>query len=190
MVTTSSPASHSNNTWTTIFQVHLHRHQGRMLFIFLILARIVLAQPSPPALGIQFGDPGEGLDVRFPSTVTQCEPVFIYYNNTMASVTRYTEIVFFTPGGAFFLIISIPAGAGYYEWVCNIPAWYGFGVYTHTPSPPLHLIVQPGPLSSCLHNLSTTTYQYASYDTTVFASYTAQAPIATITFLSSDAYAT
>ena len=144
-----------------------------MLVIFLILARIVLAQSSPPALGIQIGDPELGLDIRFPLTVTQCEPVFINYNNTSASNTSNiispTNVAFYAKSGGFFAMSPIPAGAGYYEWICNIPAgysflvWCGFGFH--------HLIVQPGPLWSCLHNVSTT-YQYASYDM-AFASYTA-----------------
>jgi len=51
--------------------------------IFLgILASTVLAQPSPPSQGIQIGNSDLGAwDIRFSSTVTQCEPVPIYYNS-------------------------------------------------------------------------------------------------------------
>ena len=145
-----------------------------MLFIFLVLAAIVLAQPSPPALGIQIGSSAFGSDIRFPlnASVTQCEPVFIYYNNTI----RPTYVLLANAGINYnFLSIGpIPVGVGYFEWICNIPAGYGFWAardYFY------YIVVQPGSSSSCLHDV-TTTYQYAGYSTTEFASYTAY-PITT-----------
>ena len=144
-----------------------------MLLVFLILAAIVLAQPSPPALGIQLGSSGSGSYVTFPLTVTQCEPVFIYYDNTIFNNFFYLYNGEYTY--AFLAIGPIPVGAGYFEWFCNIPAGYGFWAeYAYL----YYTVVQPGPLSSCLHNV-TTTYQYASYATTSFASYTASLPSTT-----------
>ena len=147
-----------------------------MLFIFLILAAIVLAQPSPPALGIQIGSSAYGSDIRFPLAVTQCEPVFIYYHAAVSD----SFISFFSGSHDFlFAILPIPTGdPGYFEWVCNIPAGYNFLVTTIGFSVYYYIVVQPGPLSSCLHNV-TTTYQYASYSTVPFASYTARPPSTT-----------
>jgi hypothetical protein len=149
-----------------------------MLFIFLILAAIVLAQPSPPALGIQIGSPRGGYDIRFPITVTQCEPVLIYYNVTTASFSVYLVNAEFTRD--LLRIGPIPFGVGYIEWICNIPAGTGFWAAQYYA---YYIVVQPGPLSSCLHNV-TTTYQYAEYATTVLASYTARPPITATPFRS------
>jgi hypothetical protein len=156
-----------------------------MLFIFLILVAIVLAQPSPPALGIQIGNLTIGSDIRFPLNVTQCEPVFIYYNVTI-TVDYY--VVLLDAGHSYHVLTigPIPIGVGYFEWVCNIPAGYGFWVVQDNR---YFTVVQPGPLSSCLHNV-TTTYQYASYITTSFAFYTARTPITTAVSLIPEALAT
>ena len=141
-----------------------------MLFIFLILASIVLAQPSPPAQGIQTGYES-GLDIRFPLAVTQCEPVFIYYNTTISLQATVTLV---TPETGALFGLLIPGGVGYIEWVCNIPAGYDFGVLSSYGFY-YYIVVQHGPLSSCLHNV-TTTYQYAWYFTTNLAAYTARPP--------------
>jgi hypothetical protein len=118
---------------------------GAMLFIFLILAAIVLAQPSPPAQGIQLGS---GLDVRFPLTVTQCEPVLIFLDvvGQLRGESGDAYLFLSTPDHSSTLITfndpSVPSG--YFEWICNIPAGYGFWAYfdsltatTYMPSYPL-----------------------------------------------------
>jgi hypothetical protein len=138
--------------------------------IFLaILAGILLAQPSPPAVGIQLGRFPEW-EVRFPLTVTQCEPVFIYYNTTArfngVGLSSRIDIP------SFLLIGYFPVGVGYVEWICNIPAGYGFWAGSAQTYP---IVVQPGSLSSCLRDI-TTTYQYATYTTAAFQSYTAGPP--------------
>jgi hypothetical protein len=85
----------------------------------------VLAQPSPPSQGIQIGNPDLGAwDIRFSLTVTQCEPVPIYYNTTTAEYAIFFN--YGTPDTNTFLSIPIPIGAGYIEWICNVPAGYGF----------------------------------------------------------------
>ena len=68
-----------------------------------ILALVALAHPSPPAEGLQIGRPSVGWDVRFPLTITQCEPVFMYYNNT-----DYPDggVSFITLDGRYFLFIG------------------------------------------------------------------------------------
>jgi hypothetical protein len=144
-----------------------------MLFIFLILAAIVLAQPSSPAQGIQIGD---DYDIRFPLTVTQCEPVFIFYN-VPSSSTAFVTLSTGSDNTFLFSIGPSVGDTGYFEWICNIPAGYGFWA-TSRPYIFHYTVVQPGPLSSCLHNLNRT-YQYASYNTIAFASYTEHPAITT-----------
>ena len=139
----------------------------------------VWAQPSPPTEGVQLGLPDEGIDFRFPLNVTQCEPVFMYYNLTPSSPsyylgirdTNFTEVIG----------IEVPIGIGYIEWICNIPAGHGF-IADFVKQ--MFYVVQPGSLSSCLHNV-TTTYPYAPYYPTRFASYTANSRATTTPSISS-----
>jgi hypothetical protein len=117
-------------------------------------------------------------------TVTQCEPVPIYYNSTTAEYAIFFN--YGTPDTNTFLSIPIPIGAGYIEWICNVLAGYGFYAVYYS----LHyfVIVQPGS-SACLHDV-TTTYPDATYRTTVFQSYTAQAPITTAAAIEASRLAT
>ena len=131
--------------------------------IFLaILVEIVLSQSSPPAVGIQLSSAAyPDWDVRFPLTVTQCEPVFIYCNNSRAYPFSGVELhnTFETINGGildFLFIGYFPLGVGYFEWICNIPAGYSFWARSIMAYP---FVVQPGSSSSCLRNI-TTTYQY------------------------------
>ena len=144
-----------------------------MLSVFLILEAIVLAQPSPPALGVQIGYPSDGYDIRFPLTaVTQCESVFIYYNFT-DSDPHFLHFIqldlnVFLHVGPFSPNPEDINGVGYIEWICNI---HGFGAdfsgYLRRPVYVVHpVVVQPGSLSSCLYNV-TATYQYAVYYTSI-----------------------
>jgi hypothetical protein len=149
---------------------------ARVIFL-AILAEIVLGQPSPPAQGIQLWlvDRSLGVDARFPLTVTQCEPVFIYYNNTYSIAASDTfggvalNPAFHLP---YFLIFYFPPGVGYIEWICNIPAGYSFWVRANLNYP---IVVQPGSSSFCLRDI-TTTYRHATYSTAYFQSYTAGPP--------------
>ena len=140
------------------------------LFSLAILAALpvtVLTQPSPPTEGIQLST---AYDVRFPLTVAQCERVLIFHNTTDTyGLNIYSHI-----SGSFQVVtrLSIPVGIGYLEWICNIPAGYGFRVEGWYER---FLVVQPGSSSSCLRAL-TTTYSYASYATTAFQSYTSNPP--------------
>jgi hypothetical protein len=143
---------------------------------FAILALVALAQPSPPAEGIQIGSPLAGWDVRFPLTITQCEPVFIYYNNTYSAT--YGGVGFESLDGRYLLFVGrFPLGVGYFEWICNIPADSALIAYSDVYYP---IVVQPGPISSCLGAMTTTNAQ-ASYRTTNFVTFTASRPITTPT---------
>ena len=142
-------------------------------FLAALTSLTVWAQSSPPTEGIQLGLPEEDLDFRFPLNITQCEPVFMYYNLTPSDSsfayylgirdTDFTEVIG----------IMVPTGIGYIEWICNIPAGYGF-VADFVKQ--MYYVVQPGSLSSCLHNV-TTTDPYAPYYPTLFASYTGNSPV-------------
>jgi hypothetical protein len=136
-----------------------------------VLAATVLAQPSPPAQGVQLS---AAYDVRFPLTVSQCEPVFIFYNttgpyNVNLNIRAPAGTTSTSPAIA---VITIPLGIGYLEWACHIPAGHAFvveGWYER------YFVVQPGSSSSCLHDI-TTTYSYVRYTTTAFQSYTSNPP--------------
>jgi hypothetical protein len=150
----------------------------RAISLAILEAIVVLAQPSSPAQGVQMGVPGS-YDLRFPLTVTQCEPVFIYYN---VDPITYSPVFFaFWSASTLdssFLFFGPFLGIGYFEWICNIPAGYSFQVVT---SWIYTFIVQPGSSSSCLGNI-TTTYSYAAYATTAWTSYTALPPTVTTSY--------
>jgi hypothetical protein len=138
--------------------------------ISLVFVATVLAQ------GVQLSNPAVNpdLDIRFPLTVAQCEPIRIYYNS---STTDNYGIVFFTPDFTTILRITAPIGVGYLEWICDIPAGHGFWVVYYFA---YYASVQPGSSSGCLGTI-TTTYAHASYNTTAFQSYTALSPTMTFT---------
>jgi hypothetical protein len=140
---------------------------------------VVFAQPSPPAQGIQLAS-CLPFDVFFPLTVSQCEPVFVYYNTTVPQSFGISTI-----SGEYtdLIIFAIPTGIGYFEWICNIPAGYTIivdGRYV--------FVVQPGWSSSCLGDI-TTTYPHATYITTAFRSYTANPANTTVPRISRSAMA-
>ena len=147
---------------------------------FIILALVALSQPSPPAEGIQIGNPLDGWDVRFPLRITQCEPVFIYYNNTnyTDAGVGFRTLDSLVTRDLLLFIGPFPLGVGYFEWICNIPAdlaFYAFaGVF-------YRIVVQSGPISSCL-GVMTTTNPLVFYETTNFVTFTASRPITTLPF--------
>jgi len=125
----------------------------------------VLGQIARPTEGYELGNVTLGVDVILPLSIVQCEPVLIYYNNTG---TNLTTVVLYTPDLYIFLTLYFPPGVGYLDWICDIPAGYTFfasGDFDQT------FTVQPGSSSACLGDL-TTTYSYASYNSTLFPSFT------------------
>jgi hypothetical protein len=148
-----------------------------LIAFFAFVAEVALAQPSPPTSGIQLSGRSD-LDLRFPITVSQCEAAFIYYDASSIG----NKISFYRPDVSnprvqdIFLSILVPRGTGYLEWICDIPADHTFFVaitYGY------YVVVNPGS-SSCLQNI-TATYSDADYNTTLFVSYTANSPVATVT---------
>ena len=137
-----------------------------LVIVLATLAVTVLTQPPPEGIRLTNPPGFDDIDVFFPLTVSQCEPVFVYYDSPIGLgfgistiFEEYTDLVVF----------YMPPGVGYFEWICNIPAGYTIIVDS------IHVfVVQPGPSSSCLADI-TTTYSYASYATSAFRSFTAHA---------------
>jgi len=125
----------------------------------------VLGQIARPTEGYYIGNVGVGIDVIFPLSIVQCEPVLIYYNNP---TTVQFFVDFYTHDNSRLLSLDFPPGAGYLDWICDIPAGYTFFASAVTSQT---FTVQPGSSSACLGDI-TTTYSYAFYHTTYFQSYT------------------
>src|ERR1700731_2959155 len=92
-----------------------------------ILAAV--AKPlAPPTTNLALPPIGwmthQGLDTYiFPFTATQCEPFYIFYNNTRDG--DRTSFYDATLSHTLFTI-TFPKGSGYVEWICNIPAGFVF----------------------------------------------------------------
>ena len=142
------------------------------------LVGAVSAQPSPPAEGVQLSTTR---DVRFPSNLSQCDPIFIYYDR--ANATDIAPLGIYAPENvdpiARLIRLAIPAGIGYIEWVCNIPAGHGYAVHYDLWH---YGVVQSGP-SVCLGDV-TTTYPILTYTNPSFQSYTANPPNTAVPSLS------
>ena len=152
---------------------------GPILVLLVILSVTVLAQPPRPTDALQIGDPSGGLDIRFPVTVSQCEPVLIYANVIGQSLHF---LAFYSPDdGPFHYIIRMQLprySIRYMEWICNIPAGYRF-VVSHARQ--YYVNVQAGP-SSCLGNIATLSLQGGGFYYTGYQSYTANPPNTTTPF--------
>jgi hypothetical protein len=147
--------------------------------VTVLAALLVTVRPQPPqpTQGVHLSNSS---DILFPAVVSQCEPVLIYYNTT--GRTEFYPVLIFTQvhvvGDTYryqdLISFSVPIGVGYFEWLCDIPAGYGFIVRGRRNQH--YSIVQPGSSSFCLRNI-TTTYSYAEYFTDAFLSYTANPPV-------------
>jgi hypothetical protein len=143
----------------------------------------------PPSEGYQLGGPvnpsdpgGPSFDIIMPLTVTQCDPVLIYYNITAWNAANGGPLDLLLSNPSLtsdfaFVTIQLPSSdIGYLTWTCNIPAGENF--YASAVSPVSETLayatftVKSGSSSACLGPLTTYT-SMLQYDTTVFASYTA-----------------
>jgi hypothetical protein len=126
--------------------------------------------------GVQLGDPTQGIDLVLPLSISQCDHFLVFYNVTQtsddASSTSGAAIEFGNVGESrVFFTLKPPEGAGYLDWVCDIPAGRRFTArnggreYSYT--------VDAGS-SGCLGVRTTTSFQYASYSVPIFTSYTAR----------------
>jgi hypothetical protein len=100
-------------------------------------------------------------------TIVQCERVVTYCN--MDGVPRSVAEV----ESLHIVHTVLSTGNGYAEWIHNIPTGYQvalayFGIQD--------FVVQPGPSSGCLHDI-TTTYRCATYITSNFQEFTGQPPV-------------
>jgi hypothetical protein len=138
---------------------------------FSMLAVTVITQPSPPAQGVQLSNE---FDTIFPLTVSQCAPVFIYYNTTPIYGYRTFLTIYTLVYDEYLLRFELPLGVGYLEWICNIPAGYGF-----IAGAGHYFVVQSGTSSSCLRNV-TASYPFVSYNTTAFLPFTQSPPNTTL----------
>src|SRR5215472_8675196 len=114
----------------------------------LTLFLAILAVPAPPRQGVQLANviPGDH-DIRFPLTLTQCEPVLIYYNMASAAYLRFET----SDRQTNLLNLYVPVGAGYIEWICDIPAGDAVMVSFFDSR---SYVVRPGTSSSCLSNVT------------------------------------
>jgi hypothetical protein len=142
-----------------------------------------LGQAVPPLEGRQFGslinnsDPGgPSYDIIMPLTVSQCDPVLIYYNITAWNAANGDDPALFlsiySPELYSILNIELPSSdVGYLAWTCNIPAGEYFFAFSQG-GVFVGYAVQPGSSSACLGPLTTYT-SLLQYDTGIFASYIA-----------------
>jgi hypothetical protein len=161
-------ASHSSVTrtvgerlaaWTTTMVV-----LTLSLIAFLIVyASRALGQPAP-SQGIALNDNPNY--VILPTTATQCQPFYIFYNVTAPD---NAALWLLSPSdGDYFANITIPLGTGYLIWTCNIPAGASF-ITQYVEE--IEYVVQSGD-SSCLGNV-TKSYTGLTYYSPDFMSYTA-----------------
>ena len=128
---------------------------------------------APPG-GVQIGFPEITVDVRAPLIAKQCEPFRMFYQIPPGPVA--IVLVFAPEPRDYLILFRIPAAnvtTGYLEWICDIPAGYGFILSQFSDR---FYVVQPGSTSSCLQDI-TATYQHAHYNTAAFRSFTALPPV-------------
>ena len=129
------------------------------IFFATVLGQTNVPQPIP---GYQIGNVGDGVDIILPLSISQCEPILIYYNNTH-SPSQQVDATFVTPDLAHNVLdLLLPPGAGYLDWICNIPRDYNFNIFSYGTRQ--SYTVQPGVSSACL-GLTTSyeSYPYANY---------------------------
>jgi hypothetical protein len=153
-------------------------------FVFMATA---LGQTAPPSTGYQMGGPvrypdsseGPWVDVIMPMTITQCEPVLIYYNVSAWTGAGPIRLYLQTPTieSPNFLYLEFPYGSvGYLQWICNIPGGQGFiaSVEPLYIEPDQYFLVEVGSSSACLGHLEPSYDTHLQYSTTEFDVYTTE----------------
>ena len=133
-------------------------------FAVAILATVVKPL-APPTTGWLINDGDGQVLFIWPLTATQCEPFYIFYDLTAGNKLGFYDP---TTPARFLFYFDVPNGTGYVEWICNVPAGFGFlSVQNY--------VVEAGSSSDCLGDI-TTTYSHLTYNTAAFASYTRNPP--------------
>jgi hypothetical protein len=145
----------------------------------IVVATILTALGQPtdvqrPTQGYDLSDPSLDFEVIVPLSIAQCEPFLIYYNN--AGNFQLDIKTFDLEDDLLFL--SFPPGIGYLDWICNIPAGYGFVVEMLSRFE--YYTVEVGSSSACLGDLTASDTFYDP-QTSAFQSYT-QHPAASNSF--------
>jgi hypothetical protein len=148
------------------------------LLLLLSALTVVTFGQSPPTEGYQLSFPNSSYEIIMPLTITQCEPVYIYYN-IASDPSAYNLLDFITADSAGDTIMEFdfPSPTGYLEWICDIPAGYSFIAWGDFMQ---FYTVQAGSSSDCLGNI-TTTYSIMDYATIPFRLYTELSPTLTFT---------
>jgi hypothetical protein len=146
--------------------------------LLLSALTVVSFGQSPPTEGYQLAFPNSLFDIIMPLTVTQCEPVYIYYN-IASDPSAYDLLDFITadPSADVLMVFDFPSPTGYLEWICDIPAGYSFIAWGDIQQ---FYTVQAGSSSDCLGNI-TTTYSVMEYETIPFQLYTESSPTLSFT---------
>ena len=142
------------------------------IFAIAFAALAAFAQ-STPGIAL-FADP---FTVIWPLEATECGSFLIFYNSTAATTAGN---YLFTPDLTFLAAVLYPAGVGYLDWICNIPAGQGFFLGTMSSGiavPYYYYAVQSGS-STCLGPLSTT-YNDLDFATSVYQTYTSHSYLST-----------
>ena len=74
--------------------------------------------------GYDIGDPTAGIDIIFPSSIVQCEPVLIYYNNPG---TDQVQVSLIAPGDYSVLTFYFPPR----QWLLGLDLRHPCGLYIH-----------------------------------------------------------
>ena len=115
--------------------------------------------------------------VIWPFEATECGSFLIFYNSSVATSKNSS---LFTPDLTLFATVLYPAGAGYLDWICNIPAGQGFflgAIFGSGIAPFYYYTVQSGS-STCSGPLSTT-YNDLDFATSVYQTYTSHSYLST-----------
>jgi hypothetical protein len=85
------------------------------LLLLSVLTVVTFGQ-SPPTEGYQLAFPNSSYDIIMPLTVTQCEPVYIYYN-IASDPSAYALLIFYTadPSHQEIMFFEFPTPTGYLE---------------------------------------------------------------------------
>jgi hypothetical protein len=122
-------------------------------------------------------------EVIMPLSIAECEHFLLFYNISASVDPGFTWISFYSPADPNYVFwLTLPAGQGYIDWLCNIPAGDTITLYgndiggNNVPDACLYT-VQPGS-SSCVQAGAsiTSAFSYGSWSASDFAIFTLTGP--------------